>query len=204
MIAITGSGRSGTSLIAKILSDCGLSLGADSYEANKPPYAGMEVGFVSELNVRIISDIVMADNFVPTVEAIDSISKKYKYQILNFSRKWDGLKQPLFCRTLPIWHKIQPIDHVVLCLRDPLKVAESAKARRMNRWLEDDAEYVLARAGAIFSFVETECIPYTVIRFPKVVDDPKEILKLSCLISDTEKLMSAYNNNVDRDLVHFR
>jgi 2-polyprenyl-3-methyl-5-hydroxy-6-metoxy-1,4-benzoquinol methylase len=130
--------RSGTSVVARALSDCGLYLGPDD-ELIEPNVENREVagpwehvGFV-ELNDDLLAAFDGSWDQPPQLPtsweehpAIKPLRKRAVDLIRRFeSREPWGWKDPRNTLTLPFWRRIIPGLKVVTCVRDPCEVALS-------------------------------------------------------------------------------
>lgn len=128
MNIITGTGRSGTSLMAKILIDSNYNLGND-LRFYKSFNAGYENGRVVELNNRIYSKFgknVLSNAWL-TEEEINTAVKLFGKEIYNISRNIEWVKDMRFSKTLEIWIKSgAKINKVIICKRRFGDAVESA------------------------------------------------------------------------------
>lgn len=123
MIIVTGAGRSGTSAVARVLHESGLSMGQDFGE----PSEFNPLGFYEELAVRSLNEQMMADSGMkdlerwperpPVIAAADNHRETMNLLVANAGAGW---KDPRFCLTLEAWlpHFTQLLK-VVVCLRSP-------------------------------------------------------------------------------------
>lgn len=136
-LCITGMHRSGTSMIARILNLCGLYLGAE--EEIMPPDKGNPAGYWQNLEMDQISEAILADfsggwDFLLPImpagwEHRDSLNQfrtraQRRIASLEASKPW-GWKDPRASLTLPFWKALLPNLKVIICLRNPIEVADS-------------------------------------------------------------------------------
>jgi hypothetical protein len=154
IVAITGMGRSGTSMVARILRECGLELGP--VELMLPPNdSNVEghwehSGFV-HLNDEVLAATGGAWNIPPEPEpdwAVDSRVMPFRPRARELAREFEGMdmwgwKDPRTALTLPFWQSVLGPLTVVVCIRDPREVARSLAARdgspygwALELWLE--------------------------------------------------------------------
>jgi 2-polyprenyl-3-methyl-5-hydroxy-6-metoxy-1,4-benzoquinol methylase len=132
--------RSGTSLVARVLNDCGLYLGPDQ-ELMKPNEDNREgfwenVRFV-DLNEALLAALRGAWDRPPVIEngweelpEIEPLRERALELVAQFRphEPW-GWKDPRSSLTLPFWRRLLPDLTIVACVRDPIEVADSLAAR---------------------------------------------------------------------------
>ena len=139
-ICIAGMHRSGTSMVARLMHDCGVFLGPAD-ELNPPAFDNPE-GFWENLQfVRLNEDIIAEFggkwDAPPAFQARWEVSSELGFLreraghlIAGFRQhKHWGWKDPRNSLTLPFWQQLIPDMKVVVCLRNPLEVAPSLFAR---------------------------------------------------------------------------
>ena len=107
MIIITGSGRSGTSIVAKIFSLCKIDLdNVDKW--HDEVRAGLEHPEVVAIN-KLMFEANRKGQYYGTdwlnMAETKKIAKIFKPILLDYSKKLKGkvIKDPLFSKTLPVW-----------------------------------------------------------------------------------------------------
>ena len=140
-VCIAGMHRSGTSMITRLLSGCGLYLGSPgdliSAAADNPE------GFYENLQLLIINEEILkhlggawdcppaaaegwdADPALASLKAraLDVIA------VLGQREPW-GWKDPRNCLTAPFWKSLLPDLRFVICVRNPLEVTHSLEKRQ--------------------------------------------------------------------------
>lgn len=138
--AVAGMHRSGTSLVARLLHDCGLDLGeaADLLPANADNTEGYweNVHFV-QLSDRILDLLgggwdfppAFSENWAESAE-LEPIREAAAELVLRFdpNGRW-GWKDPRTSLTLPFWLRLLPNLQAVVCVRHPVEVARSLTSR---------------------------------------------------------------------------
>jgi hypothetical protein len=150
-IAIAGMHRSGTSMIARVLSHSGADLGPEENLA--PAKADNQDGFCENLTLLEVNNELLAaagggwdlPPARPLLEtAPDDARAKAIGAFVRFdpARVW-AWKDPRNSITLEFWKSLFPDLRVVICLRNPIEVALSLKARNffsiergLSLWLE--------------------------------------------------------------------
>ena len=123
LIIVTGAGRSGTSAVARVLHESGVTMGRDF----GPPSEFNPLGFYEELPVRELNQRIMADCGMRSIDGwperatVLSAAAAYGEAMAELAdASVGGWKDPRFCLTLESWlpHLPSP-PRVVVCLRSP-------------------------------------------------------------------------------------
>lgn len=143
-IFILGMHRSGTSMVARILSALGYYLG----EAKDmlPPKPSNPEGFCERLDVVGINNQLLSlahaswdwprplnEKFWNRIDTIPSYQKlvgstRELLDMLDGHAPW-AIKDPRLCLTLPFWCELVPSGKYLVCLRNPFEVAQSLSHR---------------------------------------------------------------------------
>jgi hypothetical protein len=139
VICVAGMHRSGTSLVARLLSLCGVYLGSpENLSRSAPDNQGgfWENPAFVELNDNLLAMVHAGWDFPPSEfeweprpELAASLAKAT--QLVEDSavhQRW-GWKDPRNSLTLPFWLRLIPNLKVIICLRNPLEVARSLSVR---------------------------------------------------------------------------
>lgn len=135
-LCIAGMHRSGTSMIASLLHTCGLDLGPK--KDFLPPAPNNPEGFWESRSFLRLNDAILKELGGswdrPPLDVAGSVSAGLSLRIQKQARKliecfqgrepW-GWKDPRNCLTLPLWRELLPEMKVLVCVRNPLAVAES-------------------------------------------------------------------------------
>src|SRR5215813_2085377 len=138
-ICIAGMHRSGTSMVARLLSLCGVYLGSQEHlmrSAPDNPEGFWENADFVELNDSLLAmvhagwDLPPAEyEWAPRPELSVLFTKATQLiERLAPHQRW-GWKDPRNSLTLPFWLRLIPNLQVVVCLRNPLEVARSLSVR---------------------------------------------------------------------------
>ena len=140
VVCIVGMHRSGTSLIAQILNQSGLYLGAEDNllgsNVGNPDGHFEHLGFI-ELNDAILTHLGGSWEFPPELHAgwehaasLESLRSRARDLLQTFSGKspW-GWKDPRTSLLLPFWRGLIPNLRFVICIRSPLAVVNSLHNR---------------------------------------------------------------------------
>ncbi len=142
---IAGMHRSGTSMITHLLHLCGLQLGSreDLLLADKNNQDGhWENARFHAINESILNELGGAWDLPPSPpsdwldsEPIRKLGSNARSVVAQFcdGSTW-GWKDPRNCLTLPFWKSLIPGLKVVICLRNPLEVALSLRARGVSSY----------------------------------------------------------------------
>lgn len=122
---ITGNGRSGTSLLVEILKQYGLRFGEmrGFYKDKRGGYEKTRLIRISnKMFNRHISSMKLTSEF------IERLAKNWGDEIKGEISDADYIKLPALTTLIEVWIKAGiKIDRVIICLREPLEVAKSAK-----------------------------------------------------------------------------
>lgn len=145
IVCITGMHRSGTSMIAHLLKECGLYLGPDEKliepAPDNPDGFWENIDFL-EINDQILSEFGGGWDLVPEFPANWGSSNRLSAQrqsaqalLRQFSRYevW-GWKDSRNSITLPFWKQSIPELKVVIIVRNPVSVADSLKRRGVSSY----------------------------------------------------------------------
>ena len=137
-VAIAGMHRAGTSMVARILRMCGLDLGSDEHFA--PPAPDNTEGYWEDLrfvawNERILEVFEGAWDAVPSFPSgwpsdprLQAVRDEADALAAARPEPW-GWKDPRTSLTAPFWMARLPGLRFVVCVRHPLEVAGSLRAR---------------------------------------------------------------------------
>lgn len=142
-ICVTGMHRSGTSMIARLLHDCGVDFGPED-ELQQPVPDNTEGYFENRQFVKLNEDILahfggswLDPPRLPTgwefSPQIDSLLERAEALIRQFRRRAWGWKDPRNSLTLPLWQRLLPQLKIIVCVRNPLGVARSLFVRGDTR-----------------------------------------------------------------------
>jgi hypothetical protein len=139
-VSILGMHRSGTSMVALLLADCGLHLGPERDlmppQPDNPAGFGENLRFV-ELNERLLATLGGSWDAPPELASgwlerddVAALRAEAEELVQAFAgcEPW-GWKDPRSSITFPFWERAAGPLEVVVCLRDPLEVALSLQRR---------------------------------------------------------------------------
>ena len=215
-LCIAGMHRSGTSMIASLLHGCGLDLGPQ--EDMLPSAPSNPEGFWESKSFLRLNDAILEQcggdwDDPPQMDAggwenepsLHSLRSKAEKLLHSFAGRepW-GWKDPRNCLTLPLWRILLPEMKVLICVRNPLAVAQSLWVRdgipysdTFDLWLTYNRS-VLTAAPAERRLV-THCDSY--------LDDPRgelcRVLQWSGMSATNEQIERACQR-VNPSLVHHR
>jgi hypothetical protein len=139
-ICIAGMHRSGTSMVARLMHDCGVFLGPED-ELNAPAFDNPE-GYWENLQFVRLNEAIIAQcdgkwdappafrarwEFCPELDLLRERAGEL-IEGLRRHKHW-GWKDPRNSLKLPFWQQLIPDMKVVVCVRNPLEVAPSLFAR---------------------------------------------------------------------------
>lgn len=189
MIIVTGSGRSGTSIVTKILNLAGFDIGKLN-DWDDRWRAGLEHPEVVELNKVMFGlnrkgEYYGKDWLVPA--EIDKCATLLKKVLQHYGNKTKGMviKDPLFSKTLEVWIKAGvDIEHVIVCKRDAYISAKSANETSkgfspVSKYrLDDIFSEMLAREGRLHQLNNDYSeIPFSYVQYENLEEDLNDLLK---------------------------
>ncbi len=129
MFLICGSGRSGTSAVARLLHEAGITMGLDLIEADESNAEGyFEERTVVELNDVILRDAGLGPWFaMASREVVLEAARLHGEEMgVLAAAATPGWKDPRFSWTLEAWMEVLPErPRVIVCLRSPAEVVAS-------------------------------------------------------------------------------
>ena len=129
MFLITGSGRSGTSAVAQILHQAGISVGHDLIEPDENNADGyFEERRLIAINDSILREAGLVDPFTTATraEVIAAAGPYHEYMRALIAEATPAWKDPRFSWTLEAWLPLLPEPpRLIVCLRNPAEVAAS-------------------------------------------------------------------------------
>jgi hypothetical protein len=217
-ICVLGMHRSGTSLIARAVNLLGVDLGPE--EGLLSPAQDNPAGYWESEDLVDINDALL-DAFGGTWDAVPDLPgtwldsakllpvRKRAREVLRArfgeSELW-GWKDPRNCVTLPFWQDIVPAMRYVICVRNPVDVSDSLRARGDSRGAPEHVEDWL-RHNAL-ALHHTASLPRIVVHYESFLEDPKSQLKrLARFLNPGEDLpeasrINAAADSIDPELVH--
>lgn len=214
-VCIAGMHRSGTSMVARLIFDCGVYPGAP--EELLPPQPDNPKGYFEHkgmlaLNEALLEHLGGAWDFPPepavgweSAAELEGLRKQAAELIAGFRghEPW-GWKDPRNALTLPFWRSLIPDLKVVVCLRNPMEVAASLQkrgysSRRFSLRLWETYNRMLLRSVSPRRRI--------VVRHDRVLANPEKELKriLRFLgLSVPHETVDRACESVDLDLYHHR
>lgn len=137
-ICIAGMHRAGTSMVARLVEGCGVDLGGPAHFA--PPAPDNRDGYWEDLRFVVLNDRILekfqgAWDHPPVLppgwEASADLEAERREAgeiVRGRSEPW-GWKDPRNSLTIPFWRSLLPAMRVIVCVRNPLEVADSLRAR---------------------------------------------------------------------------
>lgn len=168
MVIITGSGRSGTSLITEYCVESGFNVDAGNYF--KKINAGYESFDAQKVNQRLIHRMNGGK-----VRALHTLSLDI------ISNKWDVVKDTHFVTEpslIKIWWHYRKDLKIIFSWREPGAVIESLKANpTMNTAVyRMDENEIFKRSLTFIQNLNHLKIPFVIVNFPKVIEEPNALL----------------------------
>jgi hypothetical protein len=129
MFLVCGSGRSGTSAVARVLHDSGIEMGRDLIAADEAnPEGYFEERGVVAMNDALLNDVGLHRWFATASrsELLAAAQARGKAMATLAAAATAGWKDPRFCWTLEAWLEVlAPPPRIIVCLRSPAEVIAS-------------------------------------------------------------------------------
>jgi len=140
-VCVAGMHRSGTSMVARLLNRCGVSLGPESELLPAAP--DNPEGFWENRRFLAVNEVILTKlggtwarppRFVPGWETTAAVAPLLTHAralgaVLDREGGAWGWKDPVNSLTIPFWRRAIPDIAVVVCVRHPRDVAASLRAR---------------------------------------------------------------------------
>ena len=192
MRVITGTGRSGATVIAQLLLSCGYDVGLPNFPRDLTisehlDRETMESAPVTALNMDMIRSIRQADCFFPEIALAKKLAEEYQDQVDHIP--FDFAKDCRFSITLPVWWYAGKVELVLVCVRSLHDAVRSCVANKgmggvynppiaSEEFFPQRAFWEFAgRLGYLTSFLKLQDVPHFFVRFPRLVEDPLELVK---------------------------
>jgi len=130
--------RSGTSMVAHVLHECGLYLGSEAELLSAS--AENTDGYWENTRIVAFNDALLEKlggswDAPPTHAQPETLLQEYGPEVQELAadlqeRALWGWKDPRACLTLPFWQSIFPLIRLVICVRSPIEVARSLNHRQ--------------------------------------------------------------------------
>jgi hypothetical protein len=188
IICVLGMHRSGTSLVAQLLHALDLDLGPEAHlmgPSEDNPAGHWENEPIADLNDEILDRLggtwweppELPPGWERASELADLRREARKLIDEDFAgrQRW-GFKDPRICLTLPLWQTVLPPMRYVICLRNPVDVAWSLKARRSEPVpFEEGAELWLRYMRSALAGTAGE--PQLIVFYEDLMADPKRVVR---------------------------
>lgn len=132
LIIVTGAGRSGTSAVARLLHESGLSMGGPFVETSEQnPVGFYEDKAIIDLHDALLTQLGLGDFLTaarwPWRTTVLAVASGYRDEMLRHVARGDaGWKDPRFSIMLESWLPLLPAPpKVIVCLRSPKSYADS-------------------------------------------------------------------------------
>ena len=220
-VCVLGMHRSGTSLVAGLLRNLGIDLGPD--EEFLPPDANNESGYFElrelvHLNNDILAHYGGSWDEVPELppgwEESDELAQIRDHARNLLSRRFAaspqwGWKDPRTCITLPFWQRLVPGLRYVICVRNPVDVAESVRTREGDERGADEygLDWLRHTASAV---VHTADRSRMIVHYERFFQDGEhEVRRLAAFVGCEDRLedpdtIERIREFIDPALVHAR
>jgi hypothetical protein len=180
MILLCGTGRSGTSAVARLLHEAGIAVGHDLIPADEHNAEGYyEERQLVAVNEAILAAAGLHDWFATiSREGILDVAHGFAAEMIELARDaTPAWKDPRFCWTLEAWLEVLPErPRVIVCLRSPAEVV--ASTMRYYGLTGDDArragEHVWRVQGErLLDVIEAYGLDALAVEYASLVAEPE-------------------------------
>lgn len=219
IICILGMHRSGTSLLTRILNLIGLNLGPEYLLLH--PRLGNLKGYWEHEEITYLNDAILAKHggswyeppiFPPGWESdpsLDELKQRGRtllHEAFANAKMW-GWKDPRSCITLPFWQQLLPEMRYVICLRNPVDVAQS---------LEDLHDLPAEKSSTLWLTYVTSALqhsdgrPRLIVFYEDLMDNPqRELRRLAAFLGMPERaeqveVKDKVQGFIENGLQHYR
>lgn len=186
---ITGTGRSGTSFVAKCFQRLGFDLGGSW----KPE---VRAGLEAPESVAANQQIMAADGggiFPCCLRTSCILDQNWEIRVALDNIERPIIKDPSIANTLDVWIHADKVGRVIFCLRDPMEAWMSFQDTPFKDSPLHTYEMLLARIGYVVWACREHGIVYDTIRWPAMASENSgDFLRL------TRVLMEIHNRYDDR------
>jgi hypothetical protein len=183
-VCVLGMHRSGTSLIARVINLLGVDLGSE--EGLLPPGPDNPSGYWESAEILEINDAILEtfggrwdklpalpEDWLasPSLIPLRKRAREILRERFGDIELW-GWKDPRNCVTLPFWQELVRGMRYVVCIRNPVDVAESLSARGDGRSGREHVEDWLRHTA--LALHHTASRPRVVVHFEEFFDQPEE------------------------------
>jgi hypothetical protein len=219
-ICVLGMHRSGTSLVARVINLLGVDLGSEEgllEAAPDNPTGYWESEEILALNDEILATFggrwdslpVLPEDWHTSQEVAPLRRRARELLRERFGeRKLWGWKDPRNSITLPFWQDIVRGMHYVICVRNPVDVADSLDARGDSRSGREQVEDWLRHTALALHYTASR--PRIVVHFDAFFDEPTlQVERLARFVGRPKslgdpKLKQQVLDFIDPELVHGR
>lgn len=193
-LIVLGMHRSGTSVLARMLSLMGVYFGPEG--ASTGANAENPKGFWERRDVRNLNDLLLQSagcdwnrplNFTAAAVPKDVIDQFYRdggriVLDMDAHRPW-FLKEPRLCLLMPIWRRVLEVPVCIHILRNPVEVASSLRTRNK---IPMEVGLALWEAYVRSASAHTADLPSVFVSHRRMMDSPAE--ELASLRAQLEKV----------------
>ncbi len=208
MIIVTGPGRSGTSVLAKIYDRLGFEV-PGSWNHDRNVNAGYEVPEVARLNYRMINELGGVHS-MPEPSFIDwqgqeKVADRYGKEIRAVAKKFKVVKDPRFCITTRLWIMAGvEVDFVAITTRtlDDMRTSRIKMGLPKDNRIWNEFAYEVGLAVSVCIDYE---VSFSILRFPNFIQDHASLyssLRFPKPVTE-EQFKKAFDASVRKDMVHY-
>jgi len=211
VVCVLGMHRSGTSLVTRLLNLLGVELGPVDHlvkPAADNPKGFWEHEYLFRINKRILIQLgghsheppVFSANWEsgPEMEPLRERAREIISEDFAGAEIW-GWKDPRTSLTLRFWQQIVPAMHYVICIRNPVAVAQSLQRRDNLSPLRGMYLWLAYMQAALRDTAGQSRI---IVIYDDLLDDcQRELERLSAFIGRREQAVNPETREAARDFV---
>jgi 2-polyprenyl-3-methyl-5-hydroxy-6-metoxy-1,4-benzoquinol methylase len=219
-ICVIGMGRSGTSLVANLIAELGVTVGPRTDLLGPSPKGENPRGYWEQRAIRELNDEILGHLGGGWYDVVDPApgweldtdldelyarAKDILAELFAGASAW-AFKDPRVSITFPFWQRLIGPFRSVICVRDPAEVASSLERR-------DAAAHPRWRSSAVWlaytswALEHTRDQPRLIVRYEDLMEDPEtEVRRLGWFIDPDGQQVAgaAAAETVDRALWHHK
>jgi hypothetical protein len=172
IVIVTGVGRCGTSFVAQCFQELGMNLGHISNFENTSK-AGLEAFEVVDVNNEMMKFYPFPNHYPSDPREIKYILSKFETQMRTAIKGRDVVKDPRFCKTLPVWLASGLVKEVIMLKRDHAIDSVVSTWMTGHGMASSLPDLYRIFGQAMWTLLSTDIL-YHVYSFPSFINDPNE------------------------------
>lgn len=219
IVCVLGMHRSGTSLVTRMLNLLGLYLGPQEHlfiepaeDNSKGHWEHREIVKLNDLILEQLGGaweqpppLVSGWDTSPTLDSVKQQCRRLIQADFGNSDFW-GWKDPRTCLTLPVWQQLLPAMQYVLCVRNPMDVAQSLQFRN-GLSIKHGSDLWFSHVSSALHHTAT--LPRHIVFYEDVMNDwPSELARLASFLGRPDRarqtdVQEGVKELLDREQQHY-